>query len=148
VISELPFNLLVSGKVLYLGKQNVFFTLFFGALMLCLYESAGKAWLRTGLMLAVLGIAYVFQADYGVAGMILILLMYILRKQPVVQAVAAYPLLSGGPAAFMAFVPINMYNGQRGFIRSKALKYAFYLFYPGHILLLELIRQLLRSAAH
>ena len=42
--------------------------------------------------------------------------------------------------AGFAFIFINMYNGQRGFVRSKALKYFFYLFYPLHLFILALLR--------
>lgn len=145
LISELPFNLLVSGELLCAAKQNVFFTLFFGALMLYLCECAADGLRKTCLLLAVLAVAVVSRADYGVPGVVLILLMYVLRKQPAVQAIAAYPLLSGGLAAFAAFIPINLYNGKRGFIQTPVLKYAFYVFYPAHILALLLIRHLLRS---
>ena len=55
-------------------------------------------------------------------------------------------LFSGGIYATAAFIPINMYNGQRGFIKSPILKYAFYLFYPLHMLLLVAIKQFLLAA--
>ena len=35
---------------------------------------------------------------------------------------------------------INMYNGERGFICGNIMKYAFYLFYPAHLLVLYGIR--------
>jgi hypothetical protein len=60
-----------------------------------------------------------------------------------VQAMAGYPLFGSGAYAMAAFIPIAMYNGQRGFIKSPILKYAFYLFYPAHILLLVAIKQCL-----
>ena len=42
-----------------------------------------------------------------------------------------------------SFISINMYNGKRGFIQGKAAKYFFYLFYPGHLTILVILRQIL-----
>ena len=145
ILSELPFNLMVSGRLFCLTQQNVFFTLFFGALSIYLFESTKGELKKAVLMLAVLTAALLMRIDYGLSGVVLILLIYILKKHRAAQAVAAFPLLSGGLAAFAAFIPINMYNGQRGFIKSSVLKHFFYLFYPLHILVLVLIKQLLNN---
>lgn len=40
----------------------------------------------------------------------------------------------------MAFAVIWLYNGERGFIRVKAMKYAFYAFYPLHMMLIYWLR--------
>lgn len=143
LLSEIPFNLILSGTLLYPGGQNVFFTLFFGGLMIFLYEYAQEDFRKAVWMLLVLMVAAVANADYGLKGVALILLIYVFRSKPTLQVVLSYPLLSGGIAAFAAFLPIHLYNGQRGFIRSKVLKYAFYVFYPAHMLILTLIRSLL-----
>ena len=142
-LSELPFNLMLSGQLFYPAAQNVFFTLFLGVVMLCIFESSGNTPKKAALMLAVFLAAHILQADYGIAGVALILLICILRQHRAAQAALAYPLLSGGVAALCAFLPINMYNGIRGFIKSKPLQYCFYLFYPAHMLLLALVRYLL-----
>lgn len=141
VISEIPFDLMCSGELFDPGHQNVYFTLLLGFLLLWLWESSWQNWLKTVLMVAAMfAIPYV-HADYGRNGVLLILLMYILRKQRLLQGVLSLPLLSGGYAAWCAFVPIGLYNGKRGFISGKVMKYAFYAFYPVHILLLYVIKQ-------
>ena len=40
-----------------------------------------------------------------------------------------------------ALSPLALYNGQKG----KGLKWLFYAFYPGHLLLLAAIRHFLRA---
>ena len=45
--------------------------------------------------------------------------------------------------ACFAFLSINMYNGERGFVKGKFLKYVFYWFYPVHITILVILRKLL-----
>ena len=124
----------------------MFFTLFFGALLIYTAEHLRAEWAKALALLAVLYAALFLRTDYGAAGAALILLLYLFRTHPALQAALALPLLSGQVAALAAFVPINMYNGQRGFIQSNALKYAFYLFYPLHILLLVWIKLRLRGA--
>ena len=144
LISEVPFNLMCSGKFLYHAGQNVFFTLFLGALSIYFLESVTGCLKKAVLMLAVLVASIYLKADYGAAGVIVIVLIYVLKNQPIVQVFAGYSLFSGGFAAVAAFIPINMYNGQRGFIKSGFLKYAFYLFYPLHMLLLVGVKRLLK----
>lgn len=142
-LSELPFNLMLSGHCFHPSAQNVFFTLFLGFVMLCIFENVSNQLRKVALMFAVFLAAHILQTDYSVPGVALILLIYVLRRHRAAQVILSYPLLSGGIAALCAFIPINMYSGTRGFIKSGALKYAFYLFYPVHMLLLALIRYLL-----
>ena len=135
-ISELPFNLLYGFNLFDLRGQNVFFTLFLGLLLIYIHESKHNQLLKFLAMVAVATIAKFLKADYGLAGVLLVFVIYLFQNTPSVQALIAYPLLSGGVAAWAAFVPINLYNGKRGFIKSPLLKYAFYIFYPVHILIL------------
>lgn len=140
LLSEIPFNLMLGDTVLYPAKQNVFVTLSFGLLFLWIYDRDWKEiWKALGFLTVALA-TVLAKADYGLQGALLVLLLYALRQKPALRMILSYPLLSGGVAAFAAFLPISLYNGQRGFIRSKGLKYGFYLFYPIHILLLWLIK--------
>ena len=41
--------------------------------------------------------------------------------------------------SILSFVPLMLYNGEKG----PGLKWLFYLFYPGHLLLLYTIRMML-----
>lgn len=143
-ISEIPFNLMHSGLFFDLSAQNVYFTLFLGLLLIYAFESVNGQ-IKKFLAMVVIGLAaYFLHADYGLRGVLLVFLIHVLRNHPTAQAFLAYPLLSGGVAAFAAFVPINMYNGQRGFIKTPLLKVLFYVFYPMHILILLGIRYLLK----
>ena len=46
----------------------------------------------------------------------------------------------------LAFVPINLYSGKRGFVRGPVLKFAFYAFYPVHLLVLWQMQLQMASA--
>lgn len=140
VLSEIPWNLVSSDRLFYSG-QNVFFTLFFGYLGLCALEkfqsdSRCKALSLLGLLL----LSIVFRADYGCAGFGFILMLYLLRNDRLTMAVTGCCFLTARWIAGLAFIPICMYNGRRGFIQGAFGKYLFYLFYPLHLLALYLLR--------
>lgn len=143
LLSELPFNLMSGGTLWYPEKQNVFVTLLLGYAFAYVYDLDWDELRKIIAFLILSLIAVLAKADYGLPGALLVLLLYALRRRPALRMILAYPLLSGGIAAFAAFVPIGLYNGQRGFIRAKWMKYAFYLFYPVHILALWMVKNCL-----
>ncbi len=141
LISEIPWNLEHTGTLFY-SVQNVFFTLFLGFLGLCCIEGLReKPRYQLAALLVLTLTAINLKADYGVAGFGLIPLLYVLREQKILQAVLGTCFLSSTWVGGLAFIPINLYSGRRGFIRGSALKYAFYAAYPLHILAIYLIRK-------
>lgn len=139
LISELPWNFVHTGTLLY-EAQNVFFTLFFGYCALYMIEGMKQRPVACGAgILLLFVLAYFFRADYGYLGVAAIIAMYVLRTQCVVRAVVCTCLFSARWRAGLAFVPIAMYNGERGFIKGKASKYICYAFYPLHLLILGLL---------
>ncbi len=140
LLSELPWNLANSGALLYYS-QNVMFTLLFGYLALCAIENFENEKIKQLFALILLFIACtLLNLDYGVKGLGLILIIYLLREKPVPQAIIGSCILPYGLVAGMAFVPINLYNGKRGFMRGAFAKYSAYFFYPVHLLVLGLIK--------
>ena len=144
LISEIPWNLLHGGKLL--GRsQNVFFTLFLGLLCMIVYEACQenrkKQWI---FLIGIAVIAMFLNADYGLKGVGFIFAMYLLREKKIPQMFVSSAFLSGHVfytfGVMCAFIPINLYNQERGFIRGKFWKYAFYAFYPVHMLILYLLK--------
>lgn len=141
LISEIPWNLEHTGT-LYYSVQNVFFTLFLGYVGLCCFEGLRERPRQQLAALLILVLVVLnLKADYGIAGFGLILLLYILREQKIMQAVLGTCFLSSTWVGGLAFIPINLYNGERGFIRGRVLKYLFYAAYPLHILVIYLIKK-------
>lgn len=144
LLSELPWNLCFGMKLLY-KQQNVFFTLLLGFLALWtlerLEQRRGRPEYNALALLTLALFSFFLRADYGNRGFALILTLYLLRERPLPQAVLGSCVLNNGWKAGLAFIPINLYNGQRGFIRGKLLQWAFYAFYPLHLTLLYLIRK-------
>lgn len=140
LISEVPWDLLHHGKWLSLQSQNVFFTLFFGYLGLCVIEYLrSNPVMQIAVLLIAVLTATIIRCDYGAMGVVFIILMYALREHELARPLISF-LLYLPWMVLLAFVPISMYNGKRGFVRGKVLKYAFYAFYPVHMLVLYLFK--------
>ncbi len=144
LLSEVPFDLALHGKPMELSYQNVCITLCLSFLGLWALERfQGKSWKQLLAMLGLYGVVLLARCDYGVKGYGFVLLLYLLRTRPVTRAVLGSAFLSAQWKAGLAFVPIAFYNGERGFVRGRWLRYAFYLFYPAHLLLLYGLKVLL-----
>lgn len=145
LLAEIPFNYIYQ---FYSWKdpthQNVFFTLFFGYLALCAWERfMNKPYLQLLCIAGLFLVSYYFEADYSFWGYTLILILYFLRYEKLAQALLGSFWLYWEWKACFAFIFINMYNGERGFIKGKFGKYFFYLYYPLHLAVLEILRHYL-----
>lgn len=139
-ISELPWDLVRSNTCLYPG-QNIFFTLLLGYLGLCAIEVFRTEKIKKTISLIVLLIlSIILRPDYGCSGFALILLLYALYDNKLLKSVIGCCVLSSKWIAGLAFIPISLYNGKRGFIKTQTAKYIFYLYYPIHLLLIYLIK--------
>ena len=166
LISEIPFDFLLFGRVVYMGYQNVFFTLFTGLLLLYLYNhflGNVQPIYAAMTLISMLCLAFVIQCDYGAEGVLLIFLIYFFHYRPVAMmvSIAVVMAVMGGiePFGILAIVPIAFYNGRRGgrvmeeetnekdmardFRKGLAAKYFFYCFYPLHLAVLGVLKYLL-----
>ena len=146
VISEIPFNLMISGSPIYPFHQNVMLTLLLGLLACRAYDR--KKWLSmVGWFL--LG-AFSF-CDYGAAGVLTVLMFHVFRGQKMGQLLMLFIInwfcyegqqlvlgtfkLPLQAFAILAWIPIALYSGEKG-RGGKVLQYGSYLFYPVHMLIL------------
>jgi len=156
-ISEVPYDLAVFGKAIYIQHQNIFFTLALGLLVIYCFEDKGKLqkW-AYGILTISLMAALICKLDYSIAGILIIFSFYKLSPHDAgkngkericvnVELAAVTALIDvlfiGTRQLYSLFslVPINMYNGKRG---KAGFKYVFYLFYPVHLLVLWIIKRL------
>ena len=153
LVSEIPFDLMRHG-VIFASEQNVFFTLFFGLLALF----AISRWEKGGAILpchsesdhlnrqlaiclfSLIGASMLIHSDYGSKGVCFIILLYALRHSPVIQAAVGCVFLPWGWITGLAFIPMNLYNGERGFIQGPVAKFFFYAFYPLHMIAIYFIK--------
>lgn len=141
VLSEIPFDWAFRENWINLNYQNVFFTLAFGLTALIIYENYKlEIWQKIILVYGCLFLAEVFHTDYSSYGVLVILALYILREKPVAAGIAGYLILllmnSLEVSAVFGFLLILLYNGKRG----GGNKYLYYLFYPGHLLVLAAVK--------
>lgn len=147
VLSEAPFDLALFGKIT-LFRQNVYFTLFIGLLMLAAVQAAGekvfnaigKALFQAGVVVLACGAAFFFLTDYSYMGILLIAVFYFLRNDPKKKCVAGGILFLYELTSIFAFFMIYRYTGKKG--ESVIPRRAFYWFYPLHLLALWGIRYL------
>lgn len=140
-LSEIPFDLAFKGCILEFSYQNVMFTLLFGFLTIWGMEIIKEKYPVLSVLPAAAGITlgYYFHADYNWKGIVLILVLYLFYYYPLEKTIAGcLSLLWEAPACF-AFIPLNMYNHEKG----HGMKYFFYFFYPAHLLILFVIRCLI-----
>lgn len=140
LLSEIPWNLVHCGSLLY-RSQNVLFTLLLGFLgMWAIERYRDESHRMAAALIGLLVASVLLRADYGCSGFGFIIMLYALRQHRLWQAVVGSCMLGGRWLAGLAFIPINMYNGKRGFITGPLAKYLFYVFYPLHLLIIYLLR--------
>lgn len=149
LISEIPFDFAVYNQMFADDMQNVFFTLLLGLLALMGMQYAAQLSEQYAPKLRFLSVlpliicallAGLLRTDYSAFGVLLIGALYLSRQNRMHQCIIGAIGTAWEITAPLAFLPIYFYNGERGKLKFK---YAFYLFYPLHLLLLGLIRNLL-----
>lgn len=166
LLSEIPFDLAISGSVASFDKQNVFFTLFLGVLALCLMDHAKGHPILQALSVLACGISASFlNTDYAIMGVFLVVTFYLCRKDFVMQFMVCSFVIYFGIIlidvyqnwgygysliqhmnfgmrelyGLAAFLPIYFYNGKKG---RQLPKLCYYMFYPVHLFILYGIGQL------
>ncbi|MCD7746578.1 MAG: conjugal transfer protein TraX [Lachnospiraceae bacterium] len=137
LISEIPFDIALKGSWFYPDKQNVYFTLLIGLLVLMgiqyLTDNGTRRVLLSVIPIAAgMLLAWWIDTDYNYKGVFLIAVLYLMRYTRLYQCIGGAAAISWELPAPLAFIPIYFYNGKRGI----SLKYFFYWFYPVHLMVL------------
>ncbi len=168
LISEIPFNLFYSSRLFNPYHQSVMLTFLWAFAAMTVIEKCKKSRDAKTLALSavsLLGIAagsVITFPDYGILGVLTVVLFYVARDFPfawLVQAIGMvllnivffegqvvmfdvcglhFEIPLQGFAVF-ALIPIWLYGGKQG-KRNKCIQYASYAFYPVHMVILYLIR--------
>ena len=171
LISEVPFNLMCSGRLLYPIHQNVLWTflLSFGLMAWLERGKTAPAWqqaLRFGAaFLTGLLVGTLTMVDYYGYGIAMVLLFWLFRGDSwyhragqLAGLVWINILLMGGLVyeftflgrlwsipqqgfAVLALIPIWCYRGRKGY-SGRWFQYLCYAFYPAHMLILYLVKNL------
>ena len=141
VISEAPFDLVITGKILEAGSQNIFFTLFIGVALMYLYGQQYSAAGKMGCVILAVLAGDLFRTDYGSWGVLMIFCFYIFRERKWAKnlTVAGINVIAFGYIQAYAVIALPffaLYNGKRG----PGVKYFFYAVYPVHLLLIFFVK--------
>lgn len=151
-VSEIPFDLVTSGKLLEFSHQNIMVTFAWAILGLICFEKITVHRTRNTVFLGLLflllfgAFSAPLRMDYNILAVGLIFIFALLRKMLLWKknliAMVCHALLRNVGIywfGLLGFLPIFLYNGKRG----AGLKWLFYIFYPGHLLLIWALRSLL-----
>lgn len=142
VVSEVPYDLAMYGRVWSLEGQNAMFTC--AVCLLTLYglrEFAGRrgalAWLmRLVVVLAALLWVGLLRCAFGLVSVLLAAAFYLLRERKGAAVLVGCALSAVYIVAPLSGIALWSYSGERGSIRRK---YLFYALYPVHLLVLGII---------
>jgi hypothetical protein len=146
VISEIPFDMAIHGKFIYIYGQNIYFTLALGLITIAILDKFRYKYdikniiYRLIVIAAFAGLGQLLEVDYHWKGILFIVMFYYCygiekwRRNIIGIAAFAYEI-----TAPLAFIPIQLYNGQRG----RQNKYLFYAIYPVHLLVFGVIHMYL-----
>ena len=160
LITEIPFDAAMEGKLVEWTYQNVLFTLLLGMLPVCYlkyFSGPNRYMIYTTLIIVAAMTAETFLlSDYGASGVAQIGVMgYLIEGKPervklpdrvyttliCAAAIGACCLIQVNKyelPAFFALIPIFLYSGKKG-PGGKVLQYALYLVYPVHLLIFGLL---------
>lgn len=154
LLSELPFDLALSGGVDW-TYQSVMVTLLLGVLALLCMKKMENVVLKVLIVIPFAAAAELLLTDYGAAGVLLVAVFGLTRKKPWWQRLlGVLVVLYITPSAAitlwgirlpiellgaLALIPIACYSGRK-LTHSKAVQWAFYLFYPVHLTILYLLK--------
>ena len=111
LISEIPFDLALKNFQIDMSSQNVFLTLLFGMMIVTFMKVVDQDWKYLVWPVLVFGYGYMAKFIFHTD--------YIIFNS-------------------FALFPIALYNGRKGY-SSKKVQYAFYFFYPVHLIVLFVI---------
>ena len=135
--------------------MNIFFTLFLGLLSICIFNlKKMNVILKIILIGFILFLSQKFKLDYGIYGILVIINFNIFRNNKFKILMnflvlniynVIFPKVFDLPDtqlfSLISLVFIFMYNGEKG----RSMKYFFYLFYPIHFFILEVIKFILEK---
>ncbi len=160
VISEIIYDYVFYERFIYLGANNIFFTLALGLFTLFLLDKSRclvKRYFKDKIdLIIILPITYLLivvimgliaeflSFSYGMLGILIISFFYLFKNNflLMVISVSISTLILGEPMQYFSLfslILIYFYNKKLG----KKCKMFFYLYYPLHILVLGLIKMLM-----
>ena len=132
IISEIPWFLL--GQY---DSHNVLFTLLLGLIAISMTDMIPyNSWLKVVPLCIISLLSAWLNTDYSWHGIGLMLVFFLFKDKPFLCFLFGFPFVIeyGIVGTAYGILICLCYNGSRGFIKGKWQKYAFYLYYPLHLM--------------
>lgn len=144
VLSEIPYDLAFRNTYIEFTRQNVFFTLLIGVIMMYAIVRTNNVAIKVTYILLAMWAAQIVASDYGYKGILLIAVYHFCRENLPAKVLlgASWNFIWNASIqgyGALASLPIMLYNGKKG----KSMKYIFYVFYPVHLLILYFVSVIL-----
>lgn len=142
LISEIPYDWAMSGKLLDMSSQNVLIGTCICLMMLkCLdmfKEMSGiaRSLVRVLIVLAAVIWVSMIRAEYGLCMVLLVSVFYVFDTRNVLKTILGCMISLMYVTGPIAFYGIWCYNGER---KKRIPKYVYYAFYPLHLLVLGVV---------
>ena len=148
LISEIPFDLGLFKNIFYTDHQNIMITFFIALVMLCVLKYLDDnpmglsdpvrylAYICT--IIAFSDIAVVLKTDYSWKCTVLIAILYITRTAKPLQLILGAAATAWEKYAPASFLLLYFYDPEK----KPKYKYAFYLFYPVHLIVIYILARL------
>ena len=142
LVSEIPYDLAIRGKVWDLSSQNAMITMCICLIMLkCMELFSDTSGFMGGMvkiliMIAAIVWVSIFRAEYGLCMVLLVTVFYVFDTRNVLKTVLGCIISLMYVTGPIAFYGIWCYNGVR---KDRINKYVYYAFYPLHLLVLGVI---------
>lgn len=148
VISEIPFDLGLYGKLFKWDHQNIIITFFIALVMMAVMKHISENIVGISnplryicllcTVIAFADLAYLLKTDYSWKCMLLVAVLYLLRDAEELRMIAGAAAVSWREYSPISFLFLYFYDPS---IKPKH-KYAFYLFYPLNFLIVYVIAKL------
>ena len=142
LVSEIPYDLAMSGSFLDLSSQNAMVSMCICLVMLkgldLFKDTAGflGGVVKALLVLAAVVWVSLFRAEYGLCLVLLTAIFYVFYTKNVLKTILGGLISLMYVTGPISFYGIWCYNGVR---KDRVNKYVFYVFYPLHLLVLGII---------
>ncbi len=173
LISEIPFNLVSAGSIIYPFHQNVLWTFLLSLICIHLIEKSRKTqklWIQIITSILVIAVGYLLSIllmlDYNSAGIMTVLVFYFFRGNDFIhrlgQFLGVYWInfhLLGGMMYILDFASIQLSIPRQGFalfafipiwlyngkrgMTNLWIQYFYYAFYPFHLIVLSVLSRIL-----
>ena len=158
MISQIPYSMFVNQGKLLPFAGNVIFTLLLSLIAVIVYEKSDHKIIKWFIIITIVAVTYWF--DWCFFGVLFTVCFHIfygdMKKQAICYLIlnaikvmvtylqyagSIYYLLPALISPFLVLILLYLYNGKRG--GGKISKYAFYIFYPAHLIVIYLISSLI-----